>query len=231
MNKVKNDVLQTTRRKIYMPVFMLNKEHIFPDPELAEENGLVAIGGDLSINRLLAAYANGIFPWYMKGEPILWWSPNPRCILFPENIHISKSMKKFLNKNIYKVTYDVSFDRVIGMCRSLRENETWITDEMTDAYIRLHKAGFAHSVEVWHEEKLVGGLYGVSLGTAFFGESMFSTMENASKVALISLSQRLKAAGFKLIDCQVYNEHLKSMGAVNIPRIEFLRLLYESVVV
>ncbi|HEX9059417.1 MAG TPA: leucyl/phenylalanyl-tRNA--protein transferase [Clostridia bacterium] len=212
-----------------MPVFMLNKNLVFPDPELAEEDGLIAIGGDLSIDRLLAAYANGIFPWYMKGEPILWWSPDPRCILFPENIHVSRSMKKFLKKNLYKVTYDKSFDEVIGMCRSLRENETWITNEMTDAYIGLHRAGFAHSVEVWYEEKLVGGLYGVSLGTAFFGESMFSAMENASKVALISLSSRLKAAGFKFIDCQVYNGHLESMGAVNIPRIDFLKLLHESV--
>ncbi|AUG57231.1 leucyl/phenylalanyl-tRNA--protein transferase [Acetivibrio saccincola] len=208
-----------------MRIFQLTNKMVFPHPSLANEDGILAIGGDLSVERLLLAYANGIFPWYSKGQPILWWSPDPRFVLFLKDIKISKSMRKFLKKNLYKITFDTSFEKVIFMCANLRADNTWITPEMMESYIMLHKLGFAHSVEVWHENSLVGGLYGVSLGNCFFGESMFSTMDNASKTALIFLSEKLMEKDFLLIDCQVYSKHLESMGAVNIPRNEFLKYL------
>ncbi|MCX7745802.1 MAG: leucyl/phenylalanyl-tRNA--protein transferase [Clostridia bacterium] len=208
-----------------MPVFRLTNELIFPNPELSREDGILAIGGDLSEERLLLAYSCGIFPWYSQEDPILWWSPDPRCILFPENIHISKSMKKFLKKGKYHVTFDSCFEEVITKCGHLRASNTWITKEMIKAYLRLHNLGFAHSVEVWFQKSLVGGLYGISLGNCFFGESMFSLMENASKTALITLADRFE---FSLIDCQVYSDHLASLGAVNMPRKEFLRLLEDG---
>ncbi|NLI58396.1 MAG: leucyl/phenylalanyl-tRNA--protein transferase [Clostridium sp.] len=208
-----------------MPIFQLTDDIIFPHPSLANEDGILAIGGDLSVERLLLAYANGIFPWYTDEQPIIWWSPDPRFVLFPKDIKISKSMNKFLRKNLYKVTLDTSFEKVIYMCADLRANNTWITDEMMESYIMLHKLGFAHSVEVWYENSLVGGLYGVSLGNCFFGESMFSTMDNASKTALIFLSEKLMEKDFLLIDCQVYSKHLESMGALNIPRDRFLKFL------
>lgn len=214
-----------------MPVYTLPEDLIFPHPKLAREDGLLAVGGDLSIERLFLAYSNGIFPWYSDGEPILWWSPNPRFVLFPQDIKISKSMKKILKKGMYKVTYDTCFRDVIYNCGKMREeNEgTWITEDMLEAYCRLHEEGYAHSVEVWHEEELVGGLYGVSIGKCFFGESMFSKMSNTSKIALITLSKDLLAKRFTLIDCQIYTKHLESMGAVKISRDEFLRLLKDSV--
>lgn len=211
-----------------MPVFRLSKEPIFPHPELANEEGIVAIGGDLSPRRLLAAYCNGIFPWFSEDQPILWWSPDPRCIIFPEDIKVSRFMQKLLRKGTYKVTFDTAFRQVITCCAELRTEGTWITQEMHEAYCTLHSLGYAHSVEVWYEERLVGGLYGVSLGSCFFGESMFSIMDNTSKTALITLAAKLKEKGFTMIDCQVHTQHLESMGAVNVPRSDFLHLLAEG---
>ncbi|HHV29415.1 MAG TPA: leucyl/phenylalanyl-tRNA--protein transferase [Clostridium sp.] len=208
-----------------MPVFRLSKELIFPHPSLANEDGILAVGGDLSCERLLLAYRNGIFPWFTEYDPILWWSPDPRCVLFPKDIKISKSMKKFLRKQLYEVTFDTCFKDVITMCAELRRDNTWITSDIIDSYCKLHNLGFAHSIETWHEGALVGGLYGVSLGKCFFGESMFSVMENASKTALITLSQKLEEKDFLLIDCQVHSKHLESLGAVNIDRDKFLKYL------
>ncbi|ODM25004.1 leucyl/phenylalanyl-tRNA--protein transferase [Acetivibrio mesophilus] len=208
-----------------MPVFRLSKELIFPHPSLANEDGILAVGGDLSCERLLLAYRNGIFPWFTEDDPILWWSPDPRCVLFPKDIKISKSMKKFLRKQLYEVTFDTCFKDVITMCAELRRDNTWITSDIIDSYCKLHNLGFAHSIETWHEGALVGGLYGVSLGKCFFGESMFSVMENASKTALITLSQKLEEKDFLLIDCQVHSKHLESLGAVNIDRDKFLKYL------
>lgn len=208
-----------------MPIYRLTKELVFPNPELASEEGILAVGGDLSVERLLLAYCNGIFPWFSKGEPIMWWSPNPRFILYPKEIKVSKSMNKLLRKNKYKVTFDTSFREVISQCANLRSDGTWITGEMIEAYCKLHDLGFAHSVETWYDENLVGGLYGVSLGACFFGESMFSTMDNASKTALVVLSEKLTEREFLLIDCQVYTKHLESLGAVSISRKKFLDLI------
>ncbi|MDQ2087335.1 leucyl/phenylalanyl-tRNA--protein transferase [Herbivorax sp. ANBcel31] len=208
-----------------MPIFQLTEDIIFPHPSLASEDGILAIGGDLSVERLLLAYENGIFPWFSEDDPIIWWSPDPRFVLFPQDIKISKSMKKFLRKNLYSVTFDTSFEEVISMCANLRIDNTWITSEIIESYVMLYKLGFAHSVEVWYENSLVGGLYGVSIGNCFFGESMFSKMDNASKTALILLCQELCKKNFQLIDCQIYSKHLESLGAVNISRDEFLNHL------
>lgn len=209
-----------------MPIYRLTEDIVFPHPSLANEDGILAVGGDLSPERLLLAYSNGIFPWYSEDEPIIWWSPDPRFILYPKDIKISHSMKKLLKKQAFTVTFDTCFREVISNCASLRmEDGTWITDEMIAAYTRLHELGFAHSVETWYEDKLVGGLYGIALGKCFFGESMFSTMPNASKTALITLSDKLLKKGFLFIDCQVYTKHLESLGAVKIPRSEFLEML------
>lgn len=213
-----------------MPVYRLSEELAFPHPSLADEDGLLAVGGDLSSQRLLLAYCNGIFPWFSEDEPILWWSPDPRFVLYPENIKVSHSMKKLLKKNIYRVTYDTCFRDIISNCANTRKDTgTWITNEMIEAYCTLHDLGFAHSVETWYEDKLVGGLYGLALGKCFFGESMFSIMDNASKTAIITLSRLLEQKGFLMIDCQVYTEHLESLGAVKIPREEFLRLLEKGI--
>ncbi|HOM01671.1 MAG TPA: leucyl/phenylalanyl-tRNA--protein transferase [Acetivibrio sp.] len=208
-----------------MPVFRLTEELFFPHPSLANEDGILAVGGDLSCERLLLAYQNGIFPWFSEDEPILWWSPNPRCVLFPKDIKVSKSMKKFFKKQVYEVTFDMCFRYVISMCAKLREDNTWITPDIIESYLKLHDLGFAHSVETWYQGSLVGGLYGVSLGKCFFGESMFSIMDNASKTALIALSRKLEEKGFLLIDCQVHSKHLESLGAVNIDRDTFLKYL------
>lgn len=213
-----------------MPIFQLSKTLVFPKPEWANKDGLLAIGGDLSIDRLLLAYSKGIFPWYSENDPILWWCPDPRFVLFPQNVNISRSMSKLLRKNIYTVTYDTCFEEVVTMCAKLRENNTWIFPEIIESYINLHKEGYAHSVETWFERKLVGGLYGVSLGKCFFGESMFSTMNNASKVALINLSQNLAEKNFLFLDCQIYSAHLESMGAGNISRKRFLELLKRGLI-
>jgi len=209
-------------------MYLLSKELKFPPVHLANEDGVLAIGGDLSVERLLLAYKSGIFPWYNQGEPIIWYSPNPRMVLFPQNLKISKSMKQVIRKNEFMITYNQNFEAVISNCKNIfREGQggTWITDEMQQAYIELHKKGIAKSVEVWLGEELVGGLYGIDLGTIFCGESMFSKVSNTSKLAFIYLSQKLEKENYKLIDCQVYNNHLASLGADEISRTEFITFL------
>lgn len=210
-----------------MPVFQLGKEMFFPPSNYADEDGLLAFGGDLSLERLILAYKNGIFPWYSEGEPILWWSPDPRFVLVPSELRISRSMKKLLKKNRYKITFDTNFSKVMNLCGETRKRTgTWITDDMLNAYINLHKKGYAHSVEVWNEkDDLVGGLYGVSLGKVFYGESMFSLESNTSKMALIKLSEKLINENFELIDCQVYTEHLESLGAKMLSKDFFMKIL------
>lgn len=206
----------------------LSKDIYFPNPRYASAEGLLASGGDLSAERILFAYQNGIFPWYSEGEPVLWWSPDPRFVLFPKEIKISKSMKQVFKKQTFTLTFDKSFEQVIRNCASTpRKGQagTWLVKEMIQAYIRLHELGFAHSVETWEGDKLVGGLYGLSLGKCFFGESMFSHQSNASKAALIFLAENLLKKGFELIDCQAETSHLATMGAKFIPRDEFLDFL------
>lgn len=203
----------------------------FPDVSLAltEPDGLLAVGGDLSEERLLAAYRKGIFPWYNEDQPILWWSPDPRAVLFPENLKISKSLRKKIRKDLVTVKFDTAFEQVMLECAAprLEQNGTWISDEMREAYIRLHKQGYAHSVECWQDNTLVGGLYGIAIGQIFFGESMFSRVTDASKIAFVYLVQHLKAKGFALIDCQVSSAHLASLGACEIGRSEFVTYLNE----
>lgn len=201
----------------------------FPDVEQAETepDGLLALGGDLSITRLLNAYKQGIFPWYSEGQPILWWSPNPRTILLPARLKVSKSLRKTLRKCLFSATLDHDFDGVISACAEPRRNGdgTWILPEMSDAYRALHRAGYAHSVEIWRENKLVGGLYGVALGRIFFGESMFSRVSNASKIAMVHLANTLLERSFYLLDCQIHSQHLASLGAQEISRRNFVELL------
>ena len=214
-----------------MPLFRLTDDLVFPPPQLALEEGLLAVGGGLSRERLLLAYSMGIFPWYSEGEPILWWSPDPRMVLFPERLHVSKSLRQTLRSGRFEVTMDQAFRRVIRACADApgRGSEgTWITPAMIAAYTDLHEAGYAHSVEAWRDGELAGGLYGVSLGACFFGESMFSAQSNASKAALAGLTERLMAWGFGLIDCQVANDHLRSLGAEEVSRERFLLLLAEG---
>ena len=205
----------------------------FPEVEraLAEPNGLLAAGADLSLPRLLEAYRNGIFPWFSHDQPILWWSPDPRMVLFPAELKVSRSLGRTLRNARFEVRADTSFDAVIEGCRQPRRGEsgTWITEEMAEAYGTLHRAGFAHSVETWLDDKLVGGLYGVALGRAFFGESMFARVSDASKVALVALARQLQHWGFGVIDCQMNTAHLASLGAREIPRAEFTRRLRELV--
>lgn len=205
----------------------------FPEVEraLAEPNGLLAAGADLSLPRLLEAYRNGIFPWFGHDQPILWWSPDPRMVLFPAELKVSRSLARTLRNARFEVRADTAFDAVIEGCRQPRRGEsgTWITEEMTAAYGTMHRAGFAHSVETWLDDKLVGGLYGVALGRAFFGESMFARVSDASKVALVALARQLQHWEFGLIDCQMNTAHLASMGAREIPRAEFTRRLRELV--
>lgn len=205
----------------------------FPSPALAlrEPNGLLAAGGDLSPERILAAYQHGIFPWFNPGDPILWWSPSPRTVIFPALLHLSKSLRKTLRKDIYTVTFDQQFTAVMRACAAPRHyaDGTWISDEIIAGYSALHRQGFAHSVEVWQDQKLVGGLYGIALGRIFFGESMFSRADNASKVGFAYLVRQLLQWDFQLIDCQVANAHLFSLGAVEIPREEFQRYLLDFV--
>jgi leucyl/phenylalanyl-tRNA--protein transferase len=214
-----------------MPVFQLSDEYIFPPPELAEESGLLAVGGDLCEERLLLAYSMGIFPWYSGDDPILWWSPDPRLVLLPDDLKISRSLMQTINKGTFKVTMDTAFESVIKACATVNrkdDGDTWITSDMIDAYIGLHKSGYAHSVESWYDGELVGGLYGISLGSAFFGESMFTKKSNASKVAFAFLVQQLSKWDFTLIDCQITTAHLKSFGAIEISRSEFLEQLQSS---
>jgi len=207
-------------------VFRLpDDEIVFPNPELADPDGFLAVGGDLSLERLLLAYENGIFPWYSEDDPICWYAPHERCVIYPDQITISKSMKKVLASGTFKVSFDQAFEEVILNCAKVGRKDqpgTWITKEMQEAYIALHDAGIAHSIEVWREEMLVGGLYGVGIGKVFCGESMFSLESNASKTALIFLC---KSERFELIDCQLPNDHLLSMGAVMISRETYLSTL------
>ena len=214
-----------------MTVFLLSDTIEFPSPHLASEDGLLAVGGDLSQERLLLAYHMGIFPWFSENEPILWWSPDPRLVLYPHEIKISKTLKKILKKKAFKVTMDLAFNEVIKQCAEVRlqKNQgTWIIEDIIEAYCKLHESGYAHSVEVWHQGELAGGLYGVSLGKCFFGESMFTRISNASNIALVSLVEHLKKMSFDLIDCQVTTEHLIRFGAKEIPRTLFLKKLKTS---
>ena len=209
-------------------MILLSDKLWFPPIETASSEGVLAFGGDLSPERLLLAYNSGIFPWFNKGEPVVWYSPGERMVLFPNELKISKSMKQILKKDSFKVTFNQNFKEVIRSCKTIyREGQggTWITDEMEQAYTKLNELGHAKSVEMWLGNELVGGLYGIDLGDVFCGESMFSAVSNASKVAFIHLVQKLKRENYKLIDCQVYNDHLASLGAREIPRNEFLRYL------
>jgi len=209
-------------------MYLLSKDLVFPPVQLANEDGLLAIGGDLSVERLELAYKNGIFPWYNQGEPIIWYSPDPRMVLFPKDLKISKSMRQVLRKKEFKITFNQNFKEVVSNCKSVYrvgQGGTWITNEMQQAYISLHKKGIAKSVEVWLEDELVGGLYGIDLGHVFCGESMFSKVSNASKLAFIYLVEELEKENYKLIDCQVYNNHLASLGADEISTEAFLKIL------
>jgi leucyl/phenylalanyl-tRNA--protein transferase len=213
-----------------MPIYRLNEHPVFPPPHLAED-GLLAVGGDLSPERLLSAYRHGIFPWYSDDEPILWWSPDPRAVIFPAELHVSRSLDRTLRSGRYRVTADTAFDEVIAACAQIprrHERGTWITDEMRAAYARLHALGHAHSVECWEGDLLVGGLYGVAVGACFCGESMFARRNDASKTALATLARHCPALGIALIDCQLPNPHLLRLGAREIPRAEYLKRLAEA---
>jgi len=208
-------------------VFFLSDKIEFPEVHFADQNGMLAVGGDLTIPRLKLAYESGIFPWYSSGEPILWFSPDPRMVLYPEDLKITKSMKQVLKSHRFRISYNEAFTEVISHCKTIDrsfqgESGTWITNEMKEAYIALHHAGIAKSIEVWEGKELVGGLYGVEIGKVFCGESMFSKVSNASKLALIHL---VRENHYSLIDCQVYNPHLASLGAMEINRAKFLALL------
>jgi leucyl/phenylalanyl-tRNA--protein transferase len=210
-----------------MPLFALDKSLQFPPVELAEADGLLAIGGDLSVDRLLLAYRNGIFPWY-EGEHILWWCPQPRFVLYPANLKVSKSMQQLIKKKSFHFTINKAFQEVIRNCKQSKRKEqdgTWITDEVEQAYNNLYRLGYAFSAETWQGDELVGGLYGIKLGKVFFGESMFSKVSNASKFAFICYVKQLQSEGIELIDCQVYTSHLESLGAAMIPREKFVELL------
>ena len=214
-----------------MPVFSLSTEEIsFPNPILAREDGLLAVGGDLSVERLLLAYTHGIFPWYNPGEEILWWCPKERFVIFPDEIHISHSMKKYMRKHTLQIKMNRDFADTMHRCRVKRECDegTWISDEMEEAYYRLHKAGFAVSVEVFEDGELAGGFYGVSIGKCYFGESMFTKKENGSKTALIAFAQLLSQEGFLFIDCQFHTEHLESMGGRYISWKAYDKMLQEG---
>lgn len=211
-------------------MYLLNPQELsFPDPREGNDEGLIAIGGDLSPERLLFAYSIGLFPWYNEDEPILWWSPNPRFVLFPEDLKIAKSMRPYFNQKKFRVTFDTCFSKVIGECSRINRKGqygTWITKDIIEAYVHLHHLGYAHSVEVWNKENnLVGGLYGISLGKVFFGESMFALEANASKFGFITLVQQLKQLDFRLIDCQQQTQHLSSLGAKAIDREGFIESL------
>ena len=209
-------------------VFQLDERIIFPELALAEEDGLLAIGGDLGIERLLLAYHNGIFPWYSDDEPICWYAPHERCVIFPDKINVSKSMHKIFQQQIFEIKMNTDFEAVIENCKSIyREGQggTWITEEMKNAYLLLHERGIAQSVEVWQHNKLVGGLYGLKINSVFCGESMFSKVSNASKAALIWLC---KSNRYSLIDCQLRTEHLMSMGAQMLPQQKFMEMLKET---
>ncbi|QBN19627.1 leucyl/phenylalanyl-tRNA--protein transferase [Flavobacterium nackdongense] len=209
-------------------MYFLSEELFFPPVSQAYPDGILAIGGDLSTERLFLAYKSGIFPWFEEGDPIYWWSPNPRMVLFFDELVVSKSMRNILNRNVFRLTFNTSFREVISNCQKIKregQNGTWITNDMVEAYCKLNEMGIAKSVEVWQNDELVGGLYGIDLGHVFCGESMFSKVSNASKVAFIALANQLKKDNYNLLDCQVYNEHLESLGCREIPRDDFIALL------
>ena len=215
-----------------MPIYQLTEELSFPHPSLATEGGLLAVGGDLRPERLILAYSHGIFPWYSEGRPILWWCPSPRLVLFPEQLHVSRSLRKTMKRKAYRITFDRDFEGVIDGCAEIEragQDGTWITADMRAAYVQLFEMGLAHSVEAWVGTELVGGLYGLSLGGTFFGESMFARRTDASKVAFVTLVQQLQAWNFDMIDCQVVTEHLLKFGAREIELDEFLQRLETSV--
>ena len=212
-----------------MPIFALDTQLLFPPVDLAEPDGLLAAGGDLSSERILLAYRSGIFPWY-EGDTILWWSPDPRFVLFPNALNESKSMKALIKKNTFHFTINQAFREVINECKQISRKDqdgTWITDDVKNAYTELHKLGYAHSAEAWLGDELVGGLYGIRLGNIFYGESMFSKKTDASKFAFICYVRQLKEENVQLIDCQVYTEHLERLGATMIPRTAFMELLHQ----
>jgi leucyl/phenylalanyl-tRNA--protein transferase len=209
-------------------VYSLPEEPVFPHPDLAEPDGLLAVGGDLSVDRLVLAYANGIFPWYAENSPILWWSPDPRLILIPDRLHVPRSLRRVLNRGTFRITADRAFSEVIRNCAAVSRSEgygTWLVPEMIEAYEELHRIGVAHSFEAWQDRELVGGLYGVALGRAFFGESMFHLVPDSSKTAFVTAVRMLARRGFELIDCQQTTAHLLRFGAQEIPRTDFLHRL------
>lgn len=209
-------------------MYYLSPALFFPPVSEANKDGILAIGGDLTPARLQLAYKSGIFPWFEDGEPIIWWSPNPRMVLFLDELIVSKSMRNILNRNIFKITFNQNFRDVISNCQIIKregQNGTWITNDMIEAYCKLHQLGIAKSIEVWQNDILVGGLYGIDLGHVFCGESMFSKVSNASKVAFIALVNQFKKENYKLLDCQVYNPHLESLGCREINRIDFMEIL------
>ncbi len=212
-----------------MPVYRLIDQYVFPDPNDADENGLLAVGGDLHPKRLLLAYAQGIFPWPHGDEwPMLWFSPDPRTVLVPCDLHVPRSLRKTCNQGLFDIRFDTAFEQVMRACSATHrpdQDGTWITPEMVEAYCRLHELGFAHSIEAWADGELAGGLYGLSLGGAFFGESMFAHRSDASKVAFVHLVWQLQTWAFQLIDCQVYTEHLERFGAQEWPRSQYLKAL------
>ena len=215
-----------------MPIYRLPREFFFPPPEDAEPSGLLAIGGGLEPQRLILAYSQGIFPWYSEGQPILWFSPDPRFVLYPEEFHMSRSLKKRIKKRDFIVTFDQDFSSVIKQCSKVPrsgQSGTWITDDMIDAYEKLHQLGIAHSVEVYLDKVLVGGLYGICLGNIYFGESMFALVSDASKVGFSYLVRQLESWGIKMIDSQVHTEHLERFGARHIPRREYLSIVHDLV--
>jgi len=214
-----------------MPIFRLNDRLAFPDPRLSSDEGLLAVGGDLSPARLILAYSLGIFPWYGSGEPLLWWSPDPRCVILPGEVYVSRRLARTLRQERFAVTCDAAFDRVIAACAATREHQgagTWLVPEMQAAFRRLHALGYAHSVEAWQDGELAGGLYGVVLERFFFGESMFQRVPDASKVVLVKLCRYLAAHRFELLDCQVPNPHLFRMGAIQLSRAAFLDRLRQG---
>lgn len=212
-------------------MYFLTKELYFPPVSEASFDGILAVGGDLSSERLLLAYRSGIFPWFDDDEPILWWSPPERMVVNPKEYKVSKSLRNILNQKLFQVTFNQDFESVIKSCQSSPrkgQNGTWITDAMVEAYLQLHKEGYAKSVEVWQNEELVGGLYGVNLGKVFCGESMFSVVSNASKVAFVTLIQKLKEENYHLLDCQLHNSHLEKLGAFEISRNNYMKILKNS---
>jgi leucyl/phenylalanyl-tRNA--protein transferase len=213
-----------------MPVYVLDESFSFPPPELAMGDGLLAIGGDLKPERLLAAYRQGIFPWFNEDEIPMWWSPDPRFVLFPEELKVSKSMQQLMRKDHFEFRFDTDFQNVINHCRNTEragQDGTWISEEVEAAYTELHHMGYAHSAETWYNGQLVGGLYGILLGRVFFGESMFSHHSNASKYAFIHWVRKLQETDVAIIDCQIYTGHLESLGARMIPRKEFMDYLQQ----